>query len=145
MSLIISPQQAKGLVKTAKKLNKADAINMAVQVVGAVGVKFIETAYEVKNEKQRQKNLEDLEKLEGDEIAELIVRLNTITDSDKRLEEYTSFIANSLAKSKAKELSSGIEKKNFGSVFSDRKKIYTAIGVTLALFLTIIVVKKITK
>jgi ABC-type phosphate transport system auxiliary subunit len=145
IGLNLTPKQADGLVKATKKLNKADAINMAVQVVGEVGVKFINTLYEVKNEKKKQQIISDLDKLNNEQISELVSNLDKITDSNARIEELSSSISKFVAQKVGQDISGNINKQNLGKVMSDRKKIYIAIGVTLAIFLTIIVVKKITK
>lgn len=145
MSLIITPQQADGLVKTAKALNKADAINMAIQIVGQVGAKYINTIYAIKNEKERQQIIADLDKLDNEQISELLNNLDRINETNARVQEISSYVSKAVGKKLGTDISSRIKKQNLGKVMSDRKKIYIGIGVTLAIFLTIIVVKKITK
>lgn len=143
--LNLTPKQASGLVKSAKALSKADAINMAIQIVGDVGAKFITSIYEVKNEKQRQKMIADLEKLDNEQISELLNNLDKINESNARIQEISNYTSKALGNKLGQDISSTIRNKNLGKAMSNRKKIYIGIGVTLALFLTIIVVKRITK
>ena len=145
LGLNLTPKQASGLVKSAKALNKADAINMAIQIVGEVGAKFITSIYDVKNEKQRQKMIADLEKLDNEQISELLNNLDRINESNARIQEISNYTSKALGKKLGQDISSTIKNKNLGKAMSDRKKIYIGIGVTLAIFLTIIVVKRITK
>jgi hypothetical protein len=140
-----TPSQAKSLKNIATKTNKTDAIAMASQIVGEIGVKVISTIYDVKNEKQRQNIVAYLDKLDTEQISELADNLNNITDSNARLQELTSFLNKSVSDKLNADISGKIYKENLGGAMSDRKKIYIAVGVTLAIFLTIIVVKKITK
>lgn len=143
--LNLTPKQADGLIKSAKQLNKADAIAMASQIVGTIGVKFVNTIYEVKNEKQRQKIVADLDKLTNEQISELVDSLDKITDSNARIQLLSNSISKFIGDKSGREISSRIRQQNLGKAMSDRKKIYIAVGVTLAIFLTIIVVKRITK
>lgn len=145
LGLNLTPKQADGLIKSAKQLNKADAIAMASQIVGTIGVKFVNTIYEVKNEKQRQKIVADLDKLTNEQISELVDSLDKITDSNARIQQLSNSISKFIGDKSGREISSRIRQENLGKAMSDRKKIYIAVGVTLAIFLTIIVVKRITK
>lgn len=145
LGLNLTPKQADGLIKSAKQLNKADAIAMASQIVGTIGVKFVNTIYEVKNEKQRQKIVADLDKLTNEQVSELVDSLDKITDSNARIQQLSNSISKFIGDKSGREISSRIRQENLGKAMSDRKKIYIAVGVTLAIFLTIIVVKRITK
>jgi len=145
LGLNLTPSQANGLVKSAKLLNKADAINMAVQIVGDVGVKYINTIYAIKNEKERQQIIADLDKLDNEQISELLYNLDRTNETNARIQEISSYVSKAVGKKLGTDISGRIKKQNLGKVMSDRKKIYIGIGVTLAIFLTIIVVKKIRK
>jgi hypothetical protein len=145
LGLNLTPSQANGLVKSAKALNKADAINMAIQIVGEVGVKYINTIYAIKNEKERQQIIADLDKLDNEQISELLNNLDRINETNARIREISSYVSKVVSQKASQEITGRIKKQNLGNVMSDRKKIYIGIGVTLAIFLTIIVVKRITK
>jgi hypothetical protein len=140
-----TPSQAQGLKNIATKMSKGDAIAMASQIIGDIGVKVITTIYEVKNEKQRQKIVAYLDKLDTEQISELADNLNKINDSNARLQELTNYLNKSVSDKLNTDISSKIYNENLGGAMSQRKKIYIAVSVTIALFLTIIVVKRITK
>jgi len=145
VGLNLTPKQAQGLTKSIKKLNKADAIQMASEIVGAIAVPLVNSIYAVKNEKLRQSIVAELDKLNAEQLSELTESQSKIEDSDARFEAFMYFFSKSVSAQKSKELSDAIKKEKLGKVMSDRKMIYISIGVTLALFLTIIVVKRITK
>lgn len=145
MSIQFTPSQASSLKKIAKTANKADAINMAVQIAGDIGAKYITTIYAIKNENERQKIVADLDKLDTEQLSELANSLDKITDSNARIQQIANYVSKSVSSTLSKDISSKIEKQNLGGVMSDRKKIYIAVGVTLAIFLTIIVIKRIRK
>lgn len=145
MPIQFTPSQAQGLKNIASKANKAEAISMAIQIAGDVGAKYITTIYEVKNEKERQRIVAQLQELDEKQLSDLADNLNKITDSNARLQELTSYLTKSVSTKLSTDISGRIQKQNLSGVVSERKKIYIAVGVALGLFLTIIVVKRIIK
>lgn len=145
MPIHFTPSQAQGLKNIATKMNKGDAIATASQIIGDIGVKVITTIYEAKNEKERQRIVAQLQELDEKQLSDLADNLNKITDSNARLQELTSYLTKSVSTKLSTDISGRIQKQNLSGVISERKKIYIAIGVTLGLFLTIIVVKRIIK
>ena len=65
--------------------------------------------------------------------------------ANKQIEFITNYVANLVGGKESERLSSNIKNKYLGGVMSERKKVLIGVGVTLALFIAIIVVKKIRK
>lgn len=144
----LSFSQITDLKKIAKSSNtkaKADAIAMAVEIAGTIGSAIITTVYAVRQAKQRQQMAESLDALNEQQITELGESLQRINDVNDKIEKFTSFVSLALANKSAKDINTQIENKNLGKVKSDKKLIYMFVGISLALLIGILVVKKINK
>jgi hypothetical protein len=144
----LSFSQVTDLKKIAKKSNlqaKGDAIGMAIQVAGTIGSAIIGTVYAVRQEKQRQQMIESLDALNEQQITELGESLQRINDVNDRIEKFTSFVSLTLANKSSSDINKQIENKNLGKVNSDKKLIYMFVGISVALLIGIIVIKKINK
>jgi hypothetical protein len=144
----LSASQLQGLKSSLAKVDKlnkvkgtADAISMAGEAVGQI----IGVVYAVRNERERQRIADALQQLNEKQASDLSDSLNRINTINGQIEFISNFVSNLVGSQEGARISSSIQKKNLGGVMSDRKKILIGIGVTLGLFLTIIVVKKLIK
>ena len=140
--------QLNGIKDSVGKINKAQKLASttdAIAIAGEIGAKIITVSYAIKNEKQRQMIADALQKLDERQMAELGESLNRINTINAQIEFITNYVANLVGGKESERLSSNIKNKYLGGVMSERKKILIGVGVTLALFIAIIVVKKIRK
>jgi hypothetical protein len=127
------------------KLNKAKGTADAIAMAGEIAGQIITVVYAVRNEKERKRIAESLQELDERQMAQLGESLNRINTINAQIEFITNYVANLVGGKESERLSSNIKNKYLGGVMSERKKVLIGVGVTLALFIAIIVIKKIRK
>jgi len=127
------------------KLNKVKGTADAIAMAGEIAGQIITVVYAVRNERERKRIAEALQELDEMQMAQLGESLNRINTINAQIEFITNYVANLVGGKESERLSSNIKNKYLGGVMSERKKVLIGVGVTLALFIAIIVVKKIRK
>ena len=135
----------KSSLAKADKLSKVSKTSDAIAMAGEVLGQIVTVLYAVRNEKERKRIAESLQELDERQMAQLGESLNRINTINAQIEFITNYVANLVGGKESERLSSNIKNKYLGGVMSERKKILIGVGVTLALFIAIIVVKKIRK
>jgi hypothetical protein len=127
------------------KLNKVKGTADTIAMAGEIAGQIITVVYAIRNERERKRIADVLQELDERQMAELGESLNKINTINAQIEFITNYVANLVGGKESERLSSNIKKKYLGGVMSERKKVLIGVGVTLALFIAIIVVKKIRK
>jgi hypothetical protein len=132
-------------VKSAKLKAKADAIGMIADIVGMVGSAIITKSYQKKNSKLQAEIESNLAQLSDRQREELRDNLLKISDSNERLSVLINYLADKLGTASAISLKSNIDSNLAGAVNKQTKQIYWFVGISVAVLVGIVLIKKIMK
>jgi len=132
-------------VKTAKATSKANTIGMIAEIVGMVGTAIATKSYQKKNAKFQAEIENNLAQLSDRQIEELRNNLLKIADVNERLSVLINYLADKLGTESAIALKSNIDTNVLGAVNKQTKQIYWFLGISLAVLISIVVIKKIKK
>jgi hypothetical protein len=135
----------KSIAKADKMKNTADAVSMAIGVVGDVATGIITTVWAIRNEQQRQFFAEQIQYLDEKQASELEANLRAITSQEARVRAITQFFSKVVGGKSAQDIKGSIEQRNLGGVMSERKKIIYIFGGIVVLLVGLVVIKKIMK
>jgi hypothetical protein len=143
-----TPKQLDSLKKVAKSekaKNNADAVGMAIEVVGEVATSIITTVWAVRNEEQRKFFEEQIQYLDEKQAGELEANLRIINNQEARVRAITQFFSKVVGDKSAKDIKGKIEQRNLSGVMTERKKIIYIFGGIVVLLIGLVVIKKIMK
>jgi hypothetical protein len=132
-------------VKNAKGMAKGDAVSMIAEIVGMVGSAIITKSYQKKNAKFQEEIERNLAQLSDRQREELRDNLLKIADANERLSVLINYLADKLGTESAIALKSNIDTNVLGAVNKQTKQIYWFVGISVAVLIGIVVVKKIIK
>ena len=132
-------------VKSAKLNAKADAIGMIADIVGMVGSAIITKSYQKKNSQFQAEIERNLAQLSDRQREELRNNLLKIADANERLSVLINYLADKLGTESAIALKSNIDTNVLGAVNKQTKQIYWFVGISVAVLIGIVVIKKIIK
>lgn len=124
---------------------KGDVIGMIADIVGMVGGAVITASYQKKNAQLQQQIEENLAKLSDAQREEIKNDLQKISDSNERLSVLINYLADKLGNESALSLKNQISTNLTGAVNKQTKQIYLFVGISVALLIGIVLVKKIMK
>lgn len=135
----------KGQAPKGKVGSKADAIGMIADIVGMVGSAIITKSYQKKNSKLQAEIERNLAQLSDRQREELRDNLLKISDSNERLSVLINYLADKLGTESAISLKSNIDSNLAGAVNKQTKQIYWFVGISVAVLVGIVLIKKIMK